>query len=401
MRSARVFPALAAAIVAAGCGGDASAGGDAVVRDSAGIRIIDHGPLDFGALPQWSVADTPRLLIGTVAGDESLQFHRINDAIRTSDGAIVVLDGSRTVRRFAPDGSHLWTAGGPGDGPAEFRFPSMVAEIAGDSLIVWDASNRLTVFTRDGVFARDAAVALEGPSVAWGLSGARQVLIDARRAERTRIDNHEAVVATSEHLLVATDGTVARELGRRTYGVNFQEVDARGAFSPAIFATSAVFGPGREGVWYGDTESYELREFTGADSIARIVRWQGPDRTVQEDEYRTVVAKWQDDTDDPAIRRFLAEYGNTHPRSSTFPAFEQLFVDREGRVWLRDYVKPHRDDGERRWLILSPDGERILARLTHPASLTPMAAGEDWLLAVRRDEMDVEWIALYEVGGRS
>jgi hypothetical protein len=35
-------------------------------------------------------------------------------------------------------------------------------------------------------------------------------------------------------------------------------------------------------------------------------------------------------------------------------------------------VKPHSDDGQRRWLIRSPDGERIVARLTHPASLTPM-----------------------------
>jgi hypothetical protein len=387
--------ALPAACVLAGCTGTATSR-DTVVRDSAGIRIIDHGPVDFAALPQWSVADTPRLLIGTVAGDENVQFHRIRDAIRTTDGAIVVLDDSRTVRGFAPDGSHLWTAGGPGEGPGEFRFPSMVAEIAVDSLVVWDASNRLSIFTSDGRFARDAVVALDGPSVAWGRSGPREVLIDARRAERTQIDGHQALVATSDHLLVDMDGTVTRDLGSRTYGVNFQEVAAGGAFSPAIFATSAVFGPGPAGVWYGDTESYELREFTGADSIARIIRWEGPDRSVREQDYGDAIAKWSEDSDDPAVRRFLIEYGNTHPRSSTFPAFEQLLVDRVGRVWLRDYVKPHLEEGQRRWLILSPDGARIVARLTHPANLSPMDAGEDWLLAVRRDAMDVEWIALYD-----
>lgn len=116
-----------------------------------------------------------------------------------------------------------------------------------------------------------------------------------------------------------------------------------------------------------------------------------------EQDYRDVIAKWREDSDDPSVRRFLIEYGNTHPRSSTFPAFEQLLVHREGRVWLRDYVKPHLDDGQRRWLILSPDGARIVARLTHPANLSPMDADEDWLLAVHRDVMDVEWISLFDI----
>lgn len=372
----------------------------AAVRDSAGVTLIDHGPDELAAASEWTLSAAPLVRIGTVAGEEAYQFHQVQNVSRTGDGSIAVVDRSLTLRLFDGDGMFLWSAGGEGDGPGEFRFPNSVREIEGDSLVVWDrVASRLSVFTREGRLARTATLrGVTGYALAWGLTGPRELLVEVRHLERTRIDGHEALVHPSDFYLVDLDGTITRELGRRMFATNFQEVDENGAFSPAIFATSAVIGTSSHGLWYGDTKSYELREEEGPDGIRRIVRWQGPDRTVTDDDVEAVLAKWRDDFgDNPEARRFLLEYGNTHPRAERFPAYGKLHVDRTGRLWVQEFVRDHVDDGLRRWTIFSADGTSVLGRLVHAAAIELHDVGDDWLLGVERDELDVESVALYRI----
>jgi hypothetical protein len=72
--------ALAALWAAAGCRGDVapeSSGNVAAAiteRDSAGIRVLEVGPIDRSRLPAWRLADTAGLRLGTIAtlpGDEA------------------------------------------------------------------------------------------------------------------------------------------------------------------------------------------------------------------------------------------------------------------------------------------------------------------------------------------
>lgn len=390
--------ATVASIPLLGCD-DSPSARPALVRDSAGVTIVDHGRVELDALPQWVLGAMPAVRIGTVDGEEAYQFYDVQDVRRVGDGSIAVLDGSRTLRLFDADGRHLWTAGGDGEGPGEFRFASMVREISDDSLVVWDiALQRLSVFTPGGRFTRVAMPNdVEANALAWGMPEARRVLIEARHLERTTIDGHAAGVFRSDFYHVDLDGTTTRELGRRLIVTEYQEVDERGAYSPAIFATPAVVGPSPDGLWYGDANGYELREEVGADEPRTIVRWQGPDRTVTDRDVEAVLALWTEEVHDPALRRFLERYGETHPRADRFPAYEALRVDRIGRLWVRDYVKEHEDDGLRRWTVFSADGTEILGRLTHPAVIEPYDVGRDWLLGVERDELDVEWVTLYDI----
>jgi hypothetical protein len=68
------------------------------------------------------------------------------------DGGVVVADDrSSTIRLFGPNGTHLLTLGGPGEGPGEFEWLSHVSVEAPDTILVYDGRRlRITRFLTDG-----------------------------------------------------------------------------------------------------------------------------------------------------------------------------------------------------------------------------------------------------------
>jgi hypothetical protein len=70
------------------------------VRDSAGVRIVEHGPL-AAPLPIWTLHEPPEAIIGGEGGGLAHQLSTVVGAVRLSDGRIVVADAlSREARYF-------------------------------------------------------------------------------------------------------------------------------------------------------------------------------------------------------------------------------------------------------------------------------------------------------------
>ena len=372
------------------------------IRDSTGVVVVDHGSLDLESLPQWHFEELPEVAIGVLDGDEAYQFFGVVDAHRRRDGSLAVIDRSRTIRVFDSVGAHMWTAGREGEGPGEFRWPQMVTEIRGDSLLVWDpAANRLTVFAPEGLLARTRTLQdFTGSDRSWGLSGPDRLLIGHRSAERALIEGHDSYTHHMELLLVDLAGRVVDRLGRWFFAREFQEVDSRGAYSPAIFEAMAVIAPSSDGFWYGDTKSYELRRVTAAAGIERILKWQGPDQRITDSDVEAVLQVWgANPSASPDLGPFLREFGRTHPRADQFPAYEEILTDAVGNLWIRDFVRGHTDDGFRRWTVFSPDGTQVLGRLTHSERFQPLDVGEDWILGVETDALDVERVVFHRIVG--
>ncbi len=123
-----------------------------VVSDSAGIRIVDNGPLD--PEPILLARAEPVLRIGVVEGPPEFQLFRVSDAKRLLDGGVAVANaGSRELRIYNSDGSHRATAGGAGRGPSEFQYPAALIVLPGDTIQVQDLLDRV-YFTADGTFVR-------------------------------------------------------------------------------------------------------------------------------------------------------------------------------------------------------------------------------------------------------
>lgn len=108
----------------------------------------------------WQLSGDPVLEIGVVEGEEPYQLHRVGGAVRLSDGRIVVANaGSRELRVFGGGGDFLGSMGGDGEGPGEFRAPSRVRKLSGDTIMVWDqALQRISLFDARGRFLSMASL---------------------------------------------------------------------------------------------------------------------------------------------------------------------------------------------------------------------------------------------------
>lgn len=103
----------------------------------------------------WKLSEQPILEIGVLEGDEIYELHAATSSVRLTDGSIVVANtGTQELRAFGPEGRHLWTAGGRGGGPGEFRWLKRVYSLGGDSVAAYDvAGDRFSTFDRLGTFA--------------------------------------------------------------------------------------------------------------------------------------------------------------------------------------------------------------------------------------------------------
>jgi hypothetical protein len=121
------------------CGGESSSSGDADAQPA-----------------RWTLSTQPTMQIGVVTGESSQQLSQVMGAVRLGDGRIVVLDGdSRELRFYSPEGTHLHSVGGQGQGPGEFRMPTRMSRLAGDTLRVYDfGTERLSLFDPQGAFIR-------------------------------------------------------------------------------------------------------------------------------------------------------------------------------------------------------------------------------------------------------
>lgn len=384
----------------ASCGGETPARAVSV-RDSLGTTIVEHSAILLDSIPLLRLEESPSLRIGVTEGSEVYQFFRVSDALRRNDGSVIVLDQSRTIRAYDSAGAHLWTAGRQGDGPGEFTITQHVSELPGDTLAVWDPGpGRVSLFTGTGHFVRAwSAPGMAASAILVGLAGGNQLLVERRVLERGVVSGHNALTIESELHLLDVGRSADTVLGRRPYAIEYQEVDENGAYSPPIFGTAAVYAPAPAGYWYGTGETAELERCT-ADGSRTILRWPGTGSVVREADVDAVIEKWTSESDaTPELRQFLSRYARTHPRAERFPAYEEIRVDASGGLWVREFVREHEDDGLRRWLVFSADGQSVVARLEHSGSLRILRVDVHGVLGVEQDDMGVEHIVYRRVVG--
>ena len=126
-------------------------GWDGVVRDSAGIQIVENRGVPTWADGEgWALSEVLR--IGALEGDAEYTFGRIGGLAVLSDLRIVVSDATtQQLRFFSPVGVHERTVGARGSGPGEYRALGDVVVTAGDTLLIPDRLNlRLNRVAPDG-----------------------------------------------------------------------------------------------------------------------------------------------------------------------------------------------------------------------------------------------------------
>ncbi|WP_420449196.1 hypothetical protein [Candidatus Palauibacter sp.] len=358
------------------------------MRDSAGVTIVDNGRPALDSRLGWRVGPTPTATIGTTEGDPAYELFRAGDATRLSDGRIVVANaGTGELRVYDPEGIHLASWGGQGDGPGEFgpMAPGGLEAWPGDSLMARDAfSGRVSIFSADGAFGRalrpeGGYASVVGPlpdgrvfaATLWTYSGGSPGASELTRPEL-------------EYGILEADGSVHRDLGAypgsELYVVNTANGPLLRRYPFSRSAYPLVWG---DLVVISANDRYEIRAYRPDGALARIVRRDHEARAPTWADLRDYVAGQNPDR--PEAPDAVADM----PLVEAFPAFARVLVDRLAHLWIEEYRLP--GETHRLWTVFDPEG-RTLGLVEMPGSFAVQEIGEDYILGTRQDELDIEYV---------
>lgn len=366
-------------------------------RDSAGVTVVENSVQQLGDAG-WSVGDEPLLSIGGLDASEETQLFNVDGATRLADGRLAVgMSGTHEVRVFSPRGALLARFGAEGDGPGEFRDVTLLGRYGADTLVIFDASSsRISHVHPEAGFLRSFAVTWEagGYAIGRGLLDDGSILIGGGMFFSSSEGFPTGVIRPlSTFGWVDRQGTNMHVLGDFTAAGMFARADNQGFMARGLpFTPVTVATPGRNGVWLGTGEGWEVGFYDLDGALVRLVRTDEEARPVTADLRRKYeeeeVADASSENEGRQIRDLLAEM----PFPDGMPAYQSLRVDALGYLWVSGFLAP--GEVRRSWMIFDPQGHAV-ARLTTPPRTRILEIGEDHILGLSLDELDVETLTLW------
>lgn len=374
------------------------AGQHVVVRDSAGVRIVESKRQMWSDADGWHVTQDPELTIGVVEGDPDYQFFSIGGVGRLASGEIVVANsGSQEVRWFRPDGQFVRSAGRAGEGPGEYRGMRRLLILAGDSVLVEDAlRDRMNLYSPTGDLVRSWTIeplsTFVTPPPVGRLADGRFIAMteDALTEPPGYTPYRATVVSYRDGMLL---DTVAQFPGGESYYERCGP-DNRGMCRYGVpFARTALVDVTSDRIVTGNGSRYELAIYTAGGALAARYRRVVPlvkltDARVRA--YRDSIVALSPEQRRPAMRRGL----EAAPVPEYEPAFTELRVDALENVWVHRTGEHPPDDAP--WDVFDAEG-RFLGTVAVPAGLRVAQIGRDFVLGVSQDEAGVEFVRLHEL----
>jgi hypothetical protein len=339
------------------------------------------------ATPAWEVSGDPLTVIGLVDGPEEYLFSGIAAAGLLEDGRIAVADrGSSTIRIYDPDGSHLVTMGGEGQGPGEFIYLSSIALRGADTIVAYDARGyRLTRFDTTGAVLSTVTLRADDgwPEIYLGeLSDGDHLAAWIVQGPRSYDE------VTPDVMRIARFGAGGDLRSPLLTTVGMRRLGSPLPFSPHFLA-----------VLLGDTVFH-------TDGLG-VIRAMGADGTP----VRELAAPFPGWDPREARQRFLsvadsaqsAALGEaTEAATDSVPTVSAMLSDPAGLLWLKRY-DPSTDShwlGRARtggdWAVVRSDGPTV-ATVALPIGFRAMGVRGDRVVGVVRDELGVERVHVYGV----
>lgn len=345
------------------------------------------------------------LRIGVLEGEPEYMFGRVGDLAVGRDGSIYVVDRSvPEIRQYDAEGQFVRRIGAEGQGPGEYGLIEGIEVLPDGRLAIWDPRHRrLTVYSADGRYQDSWLV----PS---GLHGSRTFGIDHAGhyyVMKTFFDEdqppQEDKVWPKGFLKVASGGAVLDTIplpsnpgdGFVLYGsegpmYNFAQ-RFRYAWSPLGYLVA------------GHNRTYSFDLLRPDEPVLRIVRDAEPVRLKAEerDQWRAWGAY------------FSKRSGKTYSLPSTKPAFRDIYVGDEGRIWVDRYAeavrrepRPRDDDRPERlpltWRqprtfdVFEPDGVFLGTVIGPPETWLVRWRGE-YVWGVERGPSDEPYVVRFRI----
>lgn len=398
-RFARPASLAAAFLAALACSGDEPSGDAIVMRDSAGIAIVENDLLRLDA--SCSLGPTPTLSIGEEeAGEtfgEEYVLGNVAGATRLSDGTIVLANrGTHQLRYYGPDGRYVRSAGREGEGPGEFREPFYLHALPGDTVYAGDFRPfRFLVFDREGQWSRFVEPQprmINTPASMNVLDDGRLVLAVEDPDDRSSTERFPMRRLTVQ--LHAKDGALTDTVARLDYGRYGMVVEGSNFYIFPFFESfgRVVARGDRIVIGHGSTRELIVRRASGGTPIERIVHWTGVSQEITDADVATERARerarFSRGTRPPSPAILESVAGEGRPVADRFPAFTRIGLGRDGRIWMREY-QPPTDSSVWRWTAFSDEG-RFECRVQTPRFADILEFGADYLLVLDEDSLGVE-----------
>lgn len=390
--------------VLAGCGGEAEDSG-AIVRDSAGIRIVENRAPVWAPGEEWRLSAEPGVQIGMVEGAPNYQLFRVNGARRLQDGRTVVANGgTQELRFYDPSGRHLLSAGRQGSGPGEFRALTRMDLHPSDSIVVYDSGNRrVSLFDYEGRYARSFALEPpEGRSIPEpvGVLGDGSVLARLNALVGPQDVREGLQRSSSLYARYTLAGGLADTIGSFQGAESYLVTTVSGGRVVRLevfllpFGRNPTVAAGIESLYFGGGDSYEIAGYAVDGSLRRLVRLDRPNLPVTPEDIERLTQERLQAVTDAERRASLERRYAEMPYPQFMPAYQRILPDAEENLWVENYRRP--GDVVPRWSVFDVGG-RFLGDVVMPVGFSAHQIGSDFVLGVWEDELEVEYVQLYEL----
>jgi len=381
----RVYPIAAVLLAVIGPVQGASAQAGPQQRDSAGVRIIVQAE---GRVVALSAARPRFTLDGTEGGRQP--FYHITGVVALRDGIVVANAGTHELRFYGRDGSLRSVAGRQGSGPGEFRVITWIQAMPGDSLLVFDGGQRrMSVWTASGEYVRDIAIRFGTPRVEpgflaippspLGMFSDREFYFIGSVAIRPAPEFQRATGPLVRSTLTMQESDTIANLAvmEMQPGVGSPLPPMREIAFPRMLR----YAFGQDEFAITDGAGYRIDRYTRSGRLQTSVRVDRELAAVSRRDRELYLREERDRPDDVIF-------------GSHFPAYSELWYDRDGRLWAGLYRRPSAE--ERLWDIFDSAG-KLLLTLKAPASLQLVAADAEQVYAIHTDHLDVPTLRAFEL----
>ena len=300
------------------------------------IDRIQVGPTPQG---QCKMELAEELRIGLVNGPEEYAFTQIDALLVGAEGSIYVVDlHSQGIRQFDRNGQFVRWIGREGEGPGEFRSILGIGALSDGRFSIWDYGNRrITVYDSAGAY-------IEGIRVGAGAYTSRPFQVDTSGTYFLKVIEGQPGITSSGQLFVLNYAYLKiSPAGRVLDTLSLPSETPPGSF---IFGTvGGNLRPFTRHEVYALSPLGHLVVGSNAEYSFEIRDPQGS-VTVQRDDFEPVevgreeLEEW----------RALASH-NERMSGLSFdaipdekPAFRNLWVDSDGRIWVHRYVEAVKRD---------------------------------------------------------
>lgn len=373
------------------------AGSRSLVRDSAGITIVESR-LQDESLTTWVLSDEPELEIGVADGDSDYMFFRVSDVEVLEDGLITVAQARAPYLRVFDDaGRLLRTIGGEGEGPGEFRTINSIDVMEGDDLLIFDGQLRRATVV-DANRGIRTVVTLDSQTPIRRLYA---LAPDGYIAVGQRLQPD--VSQTQGIHRVPTPVTALDSSGRTAYSLGeFPGIETQIIHLPDLTAVNgvlwgrslAVETHGSEAL-VGTGETFEVRFYEPPAGLRRIARVVDADLTVNPEEWEQARRSWIAWIESIDPGSFLVDVINQASPPDGRAPFSRIVIDDDGRIWLSPYENPNLGyAGE--WHALDAEG-RLIGSLAVPKNFRILAVRDNSVFGVWQDDLDIEYVRSYRL----